>query len=118
MTLKDEFVRFDAHYKKIAIHDTWSHLFPKGDYYQGTVRIAYSIYGNMVILDEKIDIEDSPWWHTAITEFGDKMTDDMKCGEVCEFEITVNITSHGDDGDEHTTIDIKQAKKTYLINPY
>jgi len=127
MSYDEVFAATDARDKSVVMHDTWGHLFPKGDYYEGTVRIAYSIYGNIVILDEKIDIEGSAWWHDALTEFADNMVHDMKSGDVCEFKISVNITDHIEDVNdigegyepkEWTTIDIKHLTKTYIVKAF
>jgi len=95
------------------------------------VRIAYSIYGDIVILDEDIDIEGSPWWHNAITEFAGVMVDGMNNGDVREFQITVNIVDHKDPDedndpehpeddlfDEYQTISIGLDKSTELIVAY
>jgi len=52
-----------------AQHQTFVHLFPQGLYYEGIIRISYSVYGDYSILDEKIDISAAPWWYEAVNNF-------------------------------------------------
>ncbi len=83
--------QIDAHNRNIVFHDTWGHLFPKGDYYEGTVRVLTSIYRDIIVLDEKIDIQGSPWWHEAINSFAYRALKNRVDCSVYELRIAVNV---------------------------
>ena len=130
MSYDEAFAPIEAHYKKIVMHDTWGHLFPEQPSYTGNLRVSYTIYGSIDILDESPQLpEGSPWWNSAANEFACKMSDDMERGEVSEFKILVDIVEHkeldedNDDEDgpyynEYKTIEITLLKKIVLVKPY
>ena len=77
-------------YNKVAI-DTWGHLFPEGRYYEGKIRVCETIYGQTPIIDEKIDINASPWWHDAITDFVYKLSSDGELEDGCVYDIDISV---------------------------
>lgn len=89
------------------VADTWGHLLPKKGYYEGVVRVAKGVYGDVIILDDIIDIVGSPWWFEAIREFVDSVEHTVETGEVVEFAIGVKVKGQN--------FDIKQLKKTVLV---
>lgn len=93
MSMADVGAQIHADARNIAIHQTFGHLFPDKGYYGGTVRIAYALYGDIVVMDEKGLPGSSPWWHFAINEFACKASEEMECGEVSEFQISVTIVA-------------------------
>ena len=130
------FVPAEAHYRSIAQHQTWGHLFPEGIYYEGYVRIANSIYnaGNRLCIAEKIDISESHWWFEAIQDFTFDANEDMENGEVADFYIAVSVVSvcdypdYWDDMDEeereeyppavYKKLVITQKKKVIVAKGY
>lgn len=84
----------EANARMIVNQATWGHLFPKGRYFEGKVRIALGAYGSIIILDEQIDTESSPWWFDALSKFAGELSEDMESGEVREVAISVTIVEH------------------------
>ena len=92
MSYEEAFGPAEAHYKNKVMHQTWGHLFPEKDYYEGKVRVANTIYTGATIIDENSDLPgSSPWWFDAINTFIDTVETNMEDGEVSEFDISVNI---------------------------
>ena len=83
--------QINAHNRNLVFHDTWGHLFPKGDYYEGTIRVLQSLYRDIIVLDEQIDISGSPWWHQAINDFAGRALKNRIPCSVYELKIAVNI---------------------------
>jgi len=121
----------ESHARSVANHQTWGHLFPTEKQYTGTVRISFSIYGDIVVLDEQIGISGSPWWFHAINDFAWEASKEMEGGDACEFNITVDIVTHreadecndpdfpeDDNFEEYQTIEISADSKKYLIKAY
>ena len=80
-------------------HDTFGYLFPSKEWYWiGSVRVSFSAYGNVTVLDDKVEgIEPSPWWYASLNDFAVKCSDSMGSGEVAEFQITVKRVILEDD---------------------
>jgi len=125
------FDEHESHARMVANHQTFGHLFPTGTHYAGKIRIALSIYGDVIVLDEEISIDASPWWFSAVNDFAYEASQEMAGGDTCEFNITVDIVTHrepsnlndpdfpeDDEFDEHQTIEIAASSKKYLINSY
>jgi len=125
---------FDMHEsqaRSVANHETWGQMSPSGTHYAGKIRIAVSIYDDVVVLDEKINIDGSPWWFTAVNDFASSATKEMEGGDTCEFNITVDIVTHqepsnlndpdfpeDDEFNEYQSIVIAATSKKYLIKTY
>lgn len=130
MSYDEAFAPAEAHYKKIVMHETWGHLFPENSKYVGNIRIAYSAYGHIDVLDEHVDLPSgSPWWFEAANNFACEVSNNMEMGEVAEFKVQVDIVEHkeldestADDDepyyDEYKTIEISTLSKTVLIKAY
>lgn len=101
-------------YEKVA-HDTWGHLFPEGRYYEGKIRVCEAVYGQISILDEKIDINASPWWYDAITDFVSKLSSDGKLEDGCiyDIDISVSIVDHPEYDEDG---ELEECKSEFVIN--
>jgi len=130
-TMDDVWAPIEANHKRIVMTNTWGHLFPTETHYEGTIRIAYSVYGHITILDEQIDIASSPWWFEAVNEFACGMSDTMDNGDVIECKISVDIINHRDPWecndpefpeehgfDEYSTIDINVVDTKRIVVAY
>jgi len=130
-TMDEVWQPIDAHNKSIVMANTWGHLFPTKKHYEGIVRIAYSTYGQIIVLDENIGIDSSPWWYEAINNYAGEMVDDMNLGDVCEFKIMVDIVDHKDPSDcndpefpeddmfeEYQTINITSSNRLNIVVAY
>jgi len=82
-------------YTKVQ-HDTFGHLFPTENYYEGVIRVCDTCYNRKTILDEKININASPWWYDAITNF----VHELELGDgIYDVDISVTIVDHEIDED-------------------
>lgn len=101
-----------AEQKRIIMHQTWGHLFPEKPDYVGQITLASTMYEGVVVVNEKIDINGSPWWHSALHNWANKQEKTMKYGEVTLFDVAVVIKTTKK---EISTIHIKSLKKTILV---
>ena len=100
--------QLEADASKVAMHQTWGHLFPEATTkgFDGTVHVASTMYDGAVVVNEKIDIDGSPWWFAAIHDFASEMERKyMDCGDVYFFNIHVDIVSHLDQADIDTVME-------------
>jgi len=118
MTHVSELINSDN--KKVVMHQTWGHLFPTEDYYEGVIRIGKSIYQKEVtILDEHISgIEGSPWWYSTVYDFAYKFSARMKEGEVWDVWISVTRVEYEDEEGEydHEELHIQTLKSKVRVN--
>lgn len=91
MSVASAFESYEAHFKSLIMQDTWGHLFPKEEKYEGTIKIASSMYDGMVVLDEEIDISGSPWWYHSLHNFVNEFESEMEVGEVRTIPIVVVV---------------------------
>ncbi len=122
--------QIEADNKNKAIHETFGHLFPNKKHYEGIVRIAYTVYGNIEVLDENDTLPNSsPWWFASLNDFAGEEINSMECGEVAEFNISVTIVDHVEEMEqwqideeyepkEWQTIDIACLSKNVLIKAF
>lgn len=90
--MEEAFAQHDLKHKDEVLTSTFGHLFPKGDYYEGTIVVAKAIYESQItILDEKIGIEPSPWWCETIHDFVHRLSDDVPDGSVYRYHIRVRV---------------------------
>lgn len=81
---------------EVVINNTWGHLFPDKFWYEGSIVIAMSLYDGLVILNEDINIDGSPWWYNAIHDFIETNFHDLDNDNICEIKIVVNILNEKD----------------------
>ena len=132
-TFEEAFAPAEAHYKSIVMHNTWGHLFPDKQFYEGKVIIAINYYESQgaVILDEKDLPQASPWWYDAITEFAWENFGKHKDHEarVYEVDVRVNIVDCEEEleqwqideeyePDTWTEIQITELKRTAMVKAY
>ena len=73
-TMADAFAPVEAHYRAQVYKDTWGHLAPKKNKaYRGSIVFALGCYGsdylNPTVLSCEMNIDDSPWFFDAMTDF-------------------------------------------------
>lgn len=132
-TMDQAMAPWEAHYKMKVMHETWGHLFPDKQFYEGKVIIALNMYESQgaVILDEKDLPQASPWWYDAITEFAFEKFSQDKDADACVYEvdIRVNIVDCEEEleqwqideeyePDTWTEIQISELKRTVLVKGY
>ena len=98
MSIPDAFAPAEARHKQIVFHQTWGHLFPKGDRYQGVITLAETAYGQTAILKEDIDIAGSPWWYECVHDWALDYLDGKEVGEVYRVAVDVRIIPTEGDG--------------------
>lgn len=95
-------------------HETFGHLFPEsGSTFNGSIRVALSDYGDLIVLSDDSNVPSSPWWYEALTIFSDDflMEKDTR-GSVFEIQILSRVV---DTSDDQETIEIQQlGYKTVL----
>lgn len=118
MSIESAFVASDAHYRNVIKHDTWGHLFPEDlqGSVTGYIRIAKSVYGDVVVVDQNIPIEPSPWFHESMMEFVDGVSERMDDGEVWEIFTECWVDSHIESIPEMWAYCI-DGKQTELLDP-
>jgi hypothetical protein len=96
--------------------------YTKDKHYTGKLRIAYSEYDDMdaAVIEEKIDIDNSPWWYEAVTDFAYDAKEEVGAtgGEVWEFDIRVDVVEVVDDGEEEAWEDNELEKGEPGWEPY
>ena len=107
MTMADAFGPAAARDKAIVFHQTWGHLFPKGDSYKGTIVLAETVYGQTAILKEDIEIASSPWWYECIHAWADEFLLRHETGKVYTVNVHVRIVPTEGDG---LTFKIEEVK--------
>jgi len=100
----EAFAQHEKNAQTAVIHNTWGHLFPKGEHYTGKLRIAYSAYAEMdhSVIDEKIGIDGSPWWYQTLCDFAyeSKELIGAQDGEVWDININADVVTIADEGEE------------------
>lgn len=95
--MAEAFAPVEAVYKARIMQDTWGHLFPDKEHYEGQIRIASPFYGSQgssIVLHESESLPcSSPWWFEAVMEFADDAAEDLKSGEVVDFHVRVEIVT-------------------------
>lgn len=92
--MRDAFLPVEEQNYAVVMHNTWGHLFPQNmtEPIKGKIRIAYGIYRDIIILDEQVEIDGSPWWYNTLQDF---LRDfDIEEGEVLELTINVHLHTH------------------------
>jgi len=87
MGMAEVFAPIEAAKRAAIFADTWGHLFPKGPA-TGYIVVAHSIYRDVVILEEELNINGSPWWYETVHDFARERAKKMKRGSVKRFDIT------------------------------
>jgi len=108
MTLANAFEPIEQINKNIVMSNTWGHLFPQKKYYEGHITIARGVYSEIIILEEDIDIEGSPWWYEATYDFINELTWDVEAGEIFKIDIAVSI-------DEEQQICINELRRNQIM---
>ncbi len=67
--MPDAFVAHEAIARNVVQINTWGHLFPTKEEYRGELVVASTCYDGVVIVEERIDIQNSPWWYSAVHDF-------------------------------------------------
>ena len=108
------FAPAEAAHKAKIIQDTWGHLFPDKEHYTGQIRIAspyYGVHGSTVVLLESDSLPcSSPWWFDAVMEFSDTVGEDMKSGEVIDFDVEVEIVTVMEELEDWEIEEYKEAE--------
>jgi len=71
MGLAKAFASYEAQYKAKVMTNTWGHLAPEPrKKYQGEILIAYSAYGDQIVLQDKFEgLPSSPWFYSDMVGF-------------------------------------------------
>lgn len=93
------------------MHDTWGHLFPTDrEVHTGRVCCTIGVFGDIVVVDFEIDLDDSPWLCSSL---GDHIYEELRKhprGSLWELEIAAQVVDY-EDGER---IDIRTTKRTCL----
>lgn len=84
--------------KRIVQHQTWGHLFPEKDkVFFGTIRVAQSAYGDLIVLKDTSGVPSSPWWYESLMEFTSEfLIKHDKPGVVFEIQTKCKVVSQKD----------------------
>jgi len=104
MSLETVFAPTERRHSQEVASATWGHLFPTAPTTVGTIIVASTMYEGVVVLDEQIDVDGSPWWHEALHNFLHDLPDQVcpHVGCVATLEIKVDVTEHIERCDEGT----------------
>ena len=111
--MAEAFAPAEAVYKARIMQDTWGHLFPDKEHYEGQIRIASPFYGSQgssIVLHESESLPcSSPWWFEAVMEFADDAAEDLKSGEVIEYDVKVDIVTVFEELEDYEIEEYKEA---------
>lgn len=70
MSLADAFAPVEAGYRNQVMTETFGHLAPHPrQKYSGEILFTHGEYGDIIVIRNEIEIEDSPWFFEDIQEF-------------------------------------------------
>lgn len=99
MSLKDIADQVMADRKKFILSQTWGHLFPDdGAAIKGNVIMAYTVYGDIVAIQDNMPVDGSPWWYASLQEFMVEFLDEYNLdpGTVCRIQAEAGVVIHDD----------------------
>jgi len=85
--------------KTQVMAQTWGHLFPDdGAAIKGNIIMAYTVYCDVVAVQDNTPVDGSPWWYAALTDFMNDFLDkhNLDTGTVCRINIEARVIVHDD----------------------
>lgn len=103
----------EADHKRRIMHQTWGHLFPDVDeIFVGSIRIAKSVYGDLIVLSDSSNVPESPWWFLSLMDFAaDFLMEHDKPGAVFEIQTRCLVT----ESDEGQSIEIEDIGQNIIL---
>ena len=99
MSLRDIADQIMADRKKFVMAQTWGHLFPDdGTAIKGNIIMAYTVYRDIVAVQDNMSVDGSPWWYSALQEFMGEFLDkhSLDPGTVCRIMAEARVIIHRD----------------------
>jgi len=103
----------EADNRRRVMHQAWGHLFPDVDKaFVGSIRIAKSDYGDLIVLKDSSNVPSSPWWFSSLMDFtADFLMEHDKPGAVFEIQTRCFVT----ESDEGQSIEIEDIGQNIIL---
>jgi hypothetical protein len=99
MSLADIADKIMTDRKTQVMAQTWGHLFPDdGAAIKGNIIMAYTVYRDIVAVQDNMSVCGSPWWYHALNEFMHEFLDkyNLDPGTVCRINTEARVIVHDD----------------------
>jgi len=99
--------------RRMVLHQTWGHLFPDNDkIFVGSIRIAETDYGDLIVLSDNSKVPSSPWWFSSLMDFtADFLMEHKKTGAVFEIQTCCSVV----ECDTGQSIEIKNIGQKIVL---